>query len=703
MFASNQARLRQYRHARDDEETNNEATQFALYDSLAKEATEAAQAQRLANMARHIWKRLAAADPSVAKAAAESSATLGTAKQLEGVMGEVPEYAEPSSDVPMSSEVNVTSTGNTLVAPIETSRERRFSGETVTDEPLQMQTFSAGDDDIVPTPPPSPTFESPPPSPPSTPAPEPTYTTVRTVTPPVYVPPPVVPREPLSRPTQRNLTLDETLALVRGERERDQRERRTRTIIQPTRGVEEEIDTAVTEQMEHERSQGQERRAQLSQLYKSPDMLTPEAVDLRREVARQHRELAEAEESDSDSDVVEVPRPPSPPREVIEISDDELESPRNRRQAPSQREWQRDIESLRGQIEQSQRRGRTDEVLRRRLEQILPSEAEPELSDTGYTSEEDRGRSRSESEDESEETSLRSKNRSHDVSTDAASAEFHISRILNRINKLGDDHTIVIRPVVNTSNLWDECEPLNDIRIVFSDGKFKFVSEETGHNRPSIARRINWRLTLQNLEETERDNLDVGEYLRFRDERRFPKQREVETSDDVHSDSLKAVQADTEGADFRGMVKDAILELGGERYVPVFKASDDNHTWYFDETGALRSRNSGKITHLKSANTIYWEATLQDLVARLGPNRLPNSFTVKTRRKMTYQYLAIDLNESQAHKACKGRGIRLTPGQFGKGRTLACLPQLRIKEQKLSVRTLVNRKSLMLSDRDSKE
>ncbi|ETI30098.1 hypothetical protein L914_21567 [Phytophthora nicotianae] len=81
-------------------------------------------------------------------------------------------------------------------------------------------------------------------------------------------------------------------------------------------------------------------------------------------------------------------------------------------------EWQRDIESLRGRIEQSQRRGRTDEVLRRRLEQILPPE--PELSDTGYTSEEDRGRSRPESEDESEETSLRSKNRSHDVSTDDA-------------------------------------------------------------------------------------------------------------------------------------------------------------------------------------------------------------------------------------------------------------------------------------------
>ncbi|KAF4128408.1 hypothetical protein GN958_ATG22397, partial [Phytophthora infestans] len=161
MYASNQAQLRQYRHARDDEETNNEATQFALYDSLAKEATEAAQAQRLANMARHIWKHLAAADPSVAKAAAESSATLGTAKQLEGVMGEVPEYAEQSSDVPVSSEVNVTSTDNTLVAPIETSRERRFSGETVTDEPLQTQTFSAGDDDIVPIPPPSPTFESP--------------------------------------------------------------------------------------------------------------------------------------------------------------------------------------------------------------------------------------------------------------------------------------------------------------------------------------------------------------------------------------------------------------------------------------------------------------------------------------------------------------------------------------------------------------
>ncbi|KAF4127482.1 hypothetical protein GN958_ATG23287 [Phytophthora infestans] len=80
------------------------------------------------------------------------------------------------------------------------------------------------------------------------------------------------------------------------------------------------------------------------------------------------------------------------------------------------------------------------------------------------------------------------------------------------------------------------------------------------------------------------------------------------------------------------MVKDAILELGGERYAPVFKASDDNHTWYFDETGALRSRNSGKITHLKSVNTIDWEATLQDLVARLGPNRLPNSFTVKTPR-----------------------------------------------------------------------
>ncbi|KAI9995048.1 hypothetical protein PInf_012004 [Phytophthora infestans] len=181
--------------------------------------------------------------------------------------------------------------------------------------------------------------------------------------------------------------------------------------------------------------------------------------------------------------------------------------------------------------------------------------------------------------------------------------------------------------------LVDEGEPLNDIRIEFSDGKFKFVSEETGHNRPSIARRINWRLTLQNLEETERDILDVGEYLRFRDERRFPKQREVETSDDVHSDSSM-------------------------QYAPVFKASDDNHTWYFDETGALRSRNSGKITHLKSVNTIDWEATLQDLVARLGPNRLHNSFT----------HLAIDLNESQAHKACKGRGIRLTPGQFGKGR-----------------------------------
>ncbi|KAI9995028.1 hypothetical protein PInf_011930 [Phytophthora infestans] len=122
------ARLRQYRHARDDEETNNEATQFALYDSLAKEATEAAQAQRLANMARHIWKHLAAADPSVAKAAAESSATLGTAKQLEGVMGEVPEYAEQSSDVPVSSEVNVTSTDNTLWLP---SRHRVNVGSQV--------------------------------------------------------------------------------------------------------------------------------------------------------------------------------------------------------------------------------------------------------------------------------------------------------------------------------------------------------------------------------------------------------------------------------------------------------------------------------------------------------------------------------------------------------------------------------------------
>ncbi|KAI9995029.1 hypothetical protein PInf_011931 [Phytophthora infestans] len=369
-------------------------------------------------------------------------------------------------------------------------------------------------------------------------------------------------------------------------------------------------------------------------------MLTPEAVDLRREVARQHRELAEAEESDSDSDVVEVPRPPSPPREVIEISDDELESPRNRRQAPSQREWQRDIDRSEGELSRVR-----DEVER--------------MSDTGYTSEEDRGRSRFESEDESEETSLRSKNRSHDVSTDAASAEFHISRILNRINELGDDHTIVIRPVVNTSNLWDEGEPLNDIRIVFSDGKFKFVSEETGHNRPSIARRINWRLTLQNLEETERDILDVGEYLRFRDERRFPKQREVETSDDVHSDSSMQCKPT-----LMELTSEAWSKLGGERYAPVFKASDDNHTWYFDETGALRSRNSGKITHLKSVNTIDWEATLQDLVARLGPNRLPNSFT----RNMTYQHLAIDLNESQAHKACKGRGIRLTPGQFGKGR-----------------------------------